>query len=458
MHISIDRSVGRSEKGAENVSRDVAVLQNHLATLSELLARPQYNPGKIDALIGAVDDDSATIQAIEAFQRVNQLAVDGVVGREGETIREIHRQLELALGNANDGNPNPPGQEYFPFTAIPRSSWKTGGRAFGAVREGGKRAHAGCDLYLKHGTWVHAMADGRVVRGPYPFYAHTFAIEVEHGDYVARYGEIRPACIVREGDIVRAGQRIGMVGHLVGISVPCDMLHLEMYGGSATGPLSVDSAHSKRDAQGVPFNRRSDLLDPTNHLDKLKTSTPLDFLADMATPIGRPLHEEQLRRRVNTAGVALVKEFEGFYENSYRCPAGVWTIGYGHTRSVSRGQTITRAEAEALLQSDLASAGTDVQRLIDVPLSDNQFAALASFTFNVGPGALEASTLRKKLNRGQYDAVPIEMGRWVNATVNGVKTTLRGLVRRRAAEAELWLQPEGALDLDPRMPHRVEVA
>src|SRR6266446_2741483 len=95
-------------------------------------------------------------------------------------------------------------------------------RAFASNRSNGVRAHAGCDLYFENGTWIYAVADGIVTRGPYPFYCETFALEVDHGDFLARYGEIQAVTAVKEGDRVRAGQQIARVGHLIGIQVPSD--------------------------------------------------------------------------------------------------------------------------------------------------------------------------------------------------------------------------------------------
>jgi lysozyme len=123
-----------------------------------------------------------------------------------------------------------------------------------------------------------------------------------------------------------------------------------------------------------------------------------------------------MRRSVNQRGLNLVKHFEGFSAEAYLCPAGVWTIGYGHTRGVRQGQTVNKDEAEALLIQCLAEAAEDVERLISAPLNENQFAALVSFTFNVGTGNLQASTLRRKLNIGNYGDVPFELNRWVKAT------------------------------------------
>ena len=147
-------------------------------------------------------------------------------------------------------------------------------------------------------------------------------------------------------------------------------------------------------------------------------------------------------RSINKAGLNLVKEFEGLRLTAYKCPAGIWTIGWGHTKGVKPGQRISVNQAEAFLAEDLAESAAHVTRLITAQLTSNQFSALVSFTFNVGPGALSTSTLRRKLNAGDYGAVPAELARWNKATVNRKKVTLNGLVRRRAAEAALWAAGE----------------
>lgn len=148
-----------------------------------------------------------------------------------------------------------------------------------------------------------------------------------------------------------------------------------------------------------------------------------------------------MARAINDAGLNLVREFEGFRAMAYRCPAGVWTIGYGHTARVKPGDAVTLEQAEQLLRKDLDRAGAEVERLITIPLNDNQYAALVSFTFNVGAANLKNSTLRKKLNAGDFDSIPSEMCRWVRATDphTGRKRTLAGLLRRRTAEGILWL-------------------
>lgn len=147
-----------------------------------------------------------------------------------------------------------------------------------------------------------------------------------------------------------------------------------------------------------------------------------------------------MARPVTDETLALIRRWEGKRNQAYRDAAGIWSIGYGHTLGVVPGQAVTDAEADALLQQDLAMAGAAVERLVAVPLSDGQYGALVSFVFNLGAAAFGNSTLLKKLNTGDYAAVPAELQRWVKATdpATGRKQTLPGLVNRRAAEAGLW--------------------
>jgi lysozyme len=139
---------------------------------------------------------------------------------------------------------------------------------------------------------------------------------------------------------------------------------------------------------------------------------------------------------VNAAGIRLIKEFEGLRLQSYRCPAGVWTIGYGHTATAKPGQTITEAEADRLLRQDLALFEECVRSAVRIPVTQNQFSALVSLAFNIGCGALQGSTLIRLLNANKVQEAAQEFLRWVNA--NG--KPLPGLVRRRQAERTLFLQ------------------
>lgn len=134
--------------------------------------------------------------------------------------------------------------------------------------------------------------------------------------------------------------------------------------------------------------------------------------------------------------VDLVKNFEGKYLKTYRCPAGVLTIGYGHTGAdVTLGMVITEQEAEILLQNDLTHAASVVARMVHIDLDANQFGALASFVFNVGEGAFQNSTMLRDINAGNFDDAAQQFGRWVHGGGN----VLPGLVRRRDAERMLFL-------------------
>ena len=118
------------------------------------------------------------------------------------------------------------------------------------------------------------------------------------------------------------------------------------------------------------------------------------------------------------------------------CPAGVLTIGYGHTGpDVTPGMKITQAEAERLLKQDLHHFEDEVSWLIAVPLTQHEFDAIVSFTYNVGAGSLEHSTFRRRMNAGENKQLCFqeEFPKWVN----GSDGPLPGLVRRRNAEIEL---------------------
>lgn len=153
-----------------------------------------------------------------------------------------------------------------------------------------------------------------------------------------------------------------------------------------------------------------------------------------------------MARTVNRETIEHVKRWEGMKLTAYPDPGSrdgtPWTIGYGHTSDgfmkVHRGLTITVAQAEAALEFDLNETAAAVDELVKVELSDNQFGALVSFAFNVGTAAFAKSTLLRKLNKGDYAAVPTEMAKWVN---NDGKP-MKGLVNRRAAEAGLWAKGE----------------
>ena len=146
-------------------------------------------------------------------------------------------------------------------------------------------------------------------------------------------------------------------------------------------------------------------------------------------------------RLINERGIEIVKSFEGLALRPYVCAGGVNSVGYGATRSSTGGpidpdmEPISETEAEALLVRDLETSEGWVSRLIKTALTENQFSALTSFTFNVGAGALQRSTLRMKLNRSEYQGAADEFPKW---RIAGGRI-LAGLVRRRAAEQALFL-------------------
>lgn len=139
--------------------------------------------------------------------------------------------------------------------------------------------------------------------------------------------------------------------------------------------------------------------------------------------------------QLSARGLALIKEHEGLRLDAYRCPGKVWTIGYGSTGPhVGPRRRIDAAQAEVLLREDVARFEEGVARIAG-PCTQGQYDALVCFAFNLGLGALMSSTLLKKHKAGDHRAAAAEFARWVNA--GGRR--LPGLIKRRAAEAELYL-------------------
>lgn len=135
----------------------------------------------------------------------------------------------------------------------------------------------------------------------------------------------------------------------------------------------------------------------------------------------------------------MIKGFEGLVLKAMRCPAGVWTIGYGHTSGVRPGDMITREAANAQFEADIELFERRLQPLLaGVSLNQNQYDALVSFSFNVGSGALGRSTLLRLVKANPSDpAIRGEFMKWVK----GGGKTLPGLVKRRQREADLYFTP-----------------
>lgn len=153
--------------------------------------------------------------------------------------------------------------------------------------------------------------------------------------------------------------------------------------------------------------------------------------------------------KISNEGLNLIRRWEGCKLVAYRCSAGVWTIGYGHTKGVRKGDHINQATAEAYLLKDVAAAESAVRRCINVPLSQCQFDALVSWTFNFGEGNLSTSTLRKVVNAdpNNIEAVKAQITRWVyvskrDLNANGEYVTKKvvsnGLLNRRMDEVRMY--------------------
>lgn len=145
-------------------------------------------------------------------------------------------------------------------------------------------------------------------------------------------------------------------------------------------------------------------------------------------------------------GIELIKKFEGCVLKSYKCPAGVWTIGVGHTgtvlgRKVCEGMKVSETQAIKILRTDLKKFEVSINQYVNDPLTQNQFDALVSLVFNIGAGNFKKSTLLKKLNSKDYFGASKEFAKWNKADVDGDGDldVLNGLTRRRLEEMALFL-------------------
>ena len=143
----------------------------------------------------------------------------------------------------------------------------------------------------------------------------------------------------------------------------------------------------------------------------------------------------------NEAGLAIIKRFEGWSSSVYQCSAGRWTIGWGSTWDYD-GNPVTadhpnikKDKGEYLLRREIRHSETAVRKLIKAELTPNMFSSLVSFCYNVGSGNLQRSSLRMKANRGNYEGAADEFPKWRRAGGR----ILKGLVRRRASERQLFL-------------------
>lgn len=239
---------------------------NHWIDVLEVQSLLNDNIMKLPDFYEYLDEDGKcgklTIKAIVSFQKnvMKMKGPDGNVGPRGGTLRNLN--LHAAKDEFNDLCTNNIIYSgiLFPLSKQPTESYKTGMRRFGARRSKGKRKHAGCDLYAPAGTSIRAMSDGVVMRPMETFYMGTHQLQIRHEQFVARYGEIsNVAPKVKNGASVKKGQVIAYVGTLnFKNGKTMSMLHLELYSGKLSGPLS---------ARGNKYRRRGDLLNPTSILD-----------------------------------------------------------------------------------------------------------------------------------------------------------------------------------------------
>lgn len=162
--------------------------------------------------------------------------------------------------------------------------------------------------------------------------------------------------------------------------------------------------------------------------------------------------------KISENGLRLIKSFEGYHTRTddggcraYLCPAGVWTCGWGCTEGVTANTRWTEAEATERLATEIAKFEYAVDHAVTVPLNQNQFDALVSFAYNCGVGALQKSTLLKRLNAGNFEAAAAQFPRWNR----GGGRVLKGLVNRRAREQALFMKPVAEPDA-PAMPQTVD--
>ncbi len=157
------------------------------------------------------------------------------------------------------------------------------------------------------------------------------------------------------------------------------------------------------------------------------------------------------RQKVSRAGVELIKSFEGLRQTAARLPDGRWTIGYGHTFSAREGARVTQEDADALLRFDLLPIVDSLNNMILVPLNQNQFDALVSFSFNIGIENFGSSSVLKRINEGRMTEAALAMDAWRSAEFNGQTYVLAPLIRRRAAEKNLFLTPEETVGNAPSL-------
>ena len=275
-----------AEFGGQSSLQASSEIFDHLDSLDKIwgqMCAYQSQDAQIDDA-KADEESSVSVQNEDHDESVAEVSKNNAIKKQsgsGIEINVVPSKVEMVRNTKGHPqanvkkNPPPPVQAIsapmkktisgllFPLTKKPNESYKTGARRFGSNRSNGQRKHAGIDLYSPVGTSVRAMADGEIIQA-YEFYGKTWAIEVNHGSFIARYGEIsEDSILVENGDTIKRGQKIGEIGKLKGLDI--SMLHLEMYG---TTEDPTEKGKNLTQRGNAPFQRRSDLIDPTDSIDK----------------------------------------------------------------------------------------------------------------------------------------------------------------------------------------------
>lgn len=240
------------------------------------------------------------------------------------------------------------------------------------------------------------------------------------------------------GLLQRAAPALSSTGAgLQGAALPASRALAAMLTGNEVAPEQMESASAEIDLSQLSDAELDAMIAAATPADTaLPTAEAEGFERTSFVPQEMP--EMTL---TSDRGIDFIKQHEGLRLTAYDDGTGTQTIGYGHTKDVPK--SITKEEAEAKLVQDIEEHEQAVKEAVKVPLTQEQFDALTSFTFNLGAGALKRSTLLKKLNAGDYEGAADEFLKWNKARIKGKLSPMRGLTKRRQAERELFLSGLG---------------
>lgn len=317
--------------------------------------------------------------------------------------------------------------------------------------DGGRRLHAGRDLYAADFTEVYSIAPGTVLRVA-SFYMKTDQVTVRHKtsdgrEFIVRYGELDPGSItIKKGESLTQGQLIGKTGILrksngeklvIADGKSVSMLHFELY----TGAAGLDNADNLTTTTG-DYRRRSDLIDPLPILQEGYINTFKDGAPTLQNLPGERKPVSQLR--LSPEGEAFIKGYEKLRLDYYEDHLHYCTVGWGHltggkttcsSQSIRIGDTISLEEAQRLFNEDKKSHERYVKEAITAPLYQHEFDALCSLAFNIGNIRKKAPSLCKNINSGNYQEAALE---FLDITNGGTS----GLVKRRKQENAMFLRAE----------------